>query len=102
MNETNSIQDQVRAQLTRAILAALNSWPEIDRRVFIMAHYSGRSIENISHTLEIAPREIQKILRQCDRRLRNELKIFRRKSVATHGGCASTWGGCGASAAHPG
>jgi DNA-directed RNA polymerase specialized sigma24 family protein len=64
---------QSRELLSRAIVRALESWPDTHRRAFVCSHYSGDSPEAIAKTLGKTTGEVRWILEQCDHWLRNSL-----------------------------
>ncbi len=66
-----------RELLSQAILDVLRSWPELHQRVFVQAHYQGRSVEAISGALGLSPVDARMILESCDRRLRAALRGLR-------------------------
>ena len=66
-----------RDQLSRAIMHVLKSWPELQRRVFVEAHYEGRPIESISRSTGLSQPEVRRILENCDRKLHWALRSFR-------------------------
>ena len=62
-----------RDLLSRAIVRALESWPETHRRVFIRSHYSGDSPEVIATSFGKTTSEVRWILEQCEHWLRTSL-----------------------------
>ena len=70
----------IRELLTEAILEVLRSWPELDRRVFVQAHYAGHSVEQVSSNLGLNISEVRSILERCERKLYLALKVFRQSS----------------------
>jgi len=66
-----------RENLFREISNVLQKWPDLDRRVFALAHYYGQSPESISHTLQVDEKKISAILEQCDQKLHSSLRKFR-------------------------
>ena len=77
MAALNNVMDRSRELLSQAILDVLGSWPELDRRVFVQAHYQGRPIENISGCLGLSTAEVRRILETCERKLLSALRDFR-------------------------
>lgn len=67
-----------RENLFQEISGAIRQWPELDRKIFIQAHYQGKSLEIISRSFQLDVAEVSEILRQCDRRLQASLRSFRR------------------------
>ncbi len=65
-----------RELLSRAIVDVLGGWPDLHRRVFVEAHYEGRSIETISRSLGVCATDVRMILEGCERRLRAALRSF--------------------------
>ncbi len=75
---TNGIRIEAsRELLSQAILESLNSWPELQRRVFVETHYHNRPVEEIAREMGIACHEVIQILEHCERRLFRALKAFR-------------------------
>jgi DNA-directed RNA polymerase specialized sigma24 family protein len=72
VNTSNKYKD-----LLNEIAATLHHWPELDRRVFIMTHYRGESREAIAGALNLEEKEIDIILRHCDRQLHTALRDYR-------------------------
>ncbi len=66
-----------RNLLYEAIVEEIGSWAEIPRRIFTLAHYSGKSIEEIASQSGCDAREVLKILESHETRLRRALRIFR-------------------------
>ena len=66
-----------RENLFREISNVLQKWPDLDRRVFALAHYYGQSPESISHSLQVDEKKIDAILEQCDQKLHTSLRGFR-------------------------
>ena len=73
--------DRNREILCLRIVDVLRSWPELQRRVFMLSHYRGDSAEDISSMLGLRTGEVKLILEHCDRKLRNALKTFRDGSL---------------------
>jgi len=70
--------------LLREISGALRQWSELERNVFIRAHYHGQSLKAISHSLKMDVEEVKAILGQCDRRLYTSLREIRKSSCEKH------------------
>ncbi len=88
-----------RQLLSHAIVDVLASWSELHRRVFIMAHYQGRSLERISSCLGLSVADVRRILDDCDRDLRASLRTFREcqpgsMDGAGTGGAVLSFSGC--------
>lgn len=66
-----------RDLLSQAIVDVLQSWPELQRRVFVETHYHGRPVEEVSLSLALRPSEVTQILQHCERKLLRALKAFR-------------------------
>lgn len=66
--------------MLREIFGTLNQWSELERTVFSRAHYNGQSPEAISRSFKLDVNEVKAILRQCDRRLYDSLRKFRKSS----------------------
>jgi len=73
-----------RDDLLREIFGALGQWSELERNVFARAHYHGQSSKVISRSLKLDVKEVNTILRQCDRRLYASLREFRKGSCNKH------------------
>jgi DNA-directed RNA polymerase specialized sigma24 family protein len=68
-----------REDLFQEIRNTLFEWPELDRRVFSQAHYNGESLETISRSLQLNVEEVSTILKECDRRLNESIRNFRKE-----------------------
>jgi len=66
-----------REDLLHDIFYVLHKLPELNRRIFIMAHYHGQTLEAISRSLKLDTEEIDKILQLCDRQLYAALRDYR-------------------------
>jgi len=73
--------DYDRELLSQAIVDALQSWPELQRQVFVRSHYRGESVETISKVLGMTAADVRNLLDLCDHQLRSALRAFRE---ATH------------------
>ena len=69
--------EQLRELLSQTIVESLNSWPDTHRRVFIEAHYGGRSAEEIACAMGLRQSDVIQILQHCERKLYRALKAFR-------------------------
>jgi hypothetical protein len=69
-----------RENLLQEIFYALRKWPELERRIFSEAHYHGQSPEAISRSLHLDVKEVDKILKRCDRQLLASLRNYRNSS----------------------
>jgi hypothetical protein len=65
-----------RNDLFEEIFNTYRRWPELERKVFSLAHYQGQSSETISRALRVDVKEVGTILQQCERGLRNSLRDF--------------------------
>ena len=77
-----AIEKRKRDDLFRKIFNTYLQWPELERRVFSLAHYKGQSPESISRTLLVDAEEVDSILRNCDLRLHDSLRDFLKESCA--------------------
>jgi len=66
-----------RNLLYEAILTEIRSWAEAPRKIFTLAHYSGKSIEEIASQSGCDTREVLQILECHETRLRKALRVFR-------------------------
>ncbi len=66
-----------REMLSQAIVESLNSWPELQRRVFVETHYHNRPIEEIAREMGMTCCDVVQILEHCERSLFRALKAFR-------------------------
>ena len=73
-----------RESLIQEIFSVLGQWPQIERSVFCQAHYQGRSVEAISHSLQLDVEKVHQILKQCDRRLHASLRNPCESGCETH------------------
>ncbi len=78
------IEKTSREILIREIVNALGQWPEKERSVFSQAHYQGQSVEAISNSLQLDVKEVQKILRLCERRLHASLRDLSKSGIEQH------------------
>ncbi len=65
-----------RKCLSEAILSELDSWPKLNRDVFVLTHYRGQSTEQVGSSKGLAVADVRQILAQCERKLRAALKQF--------------------------
>ena len=72
--------EQTRDMLSRAIVQALESWPDLHRRVFVQSHYRGDNEESISRRVGVTAGEVRRILRQCDQWLCAALRTFKERA----------------------
>jgi hypothetical protein len=72
----------IREKLFPEILNTLRQWPELERSIFCEAHYYGRTPEAIACSFRLDVSEVQKILKECDRRLHASLGNFLQKFIA--------------------
>jgi len=73
-----------REDLVHEIFYAFDQWPELNRKIFIMSHYHGQTIEAISRALKLDVEKINKILQLCDRQLYTALRDFRISRYSQH------------------
>jgi len=66
-----------RNLLSRAIMECLDSWPELQRRIFISVHYGGKPVSEIAASLGLSQEEVSQALQSCERQLHQALKPFR-------------------------
>jgi len=67
-----------RDDLLQEIFGVFREWPDLERKVFSQAHYQGQSPQAISRSLHLNVAEVRTILEQCDRRLHDSLRDFRK------------------------
>lgn len=65
---------QLREELVSMIADTLNEMPELMRRVFILNHYQGRSLIQISDQAGLSEAEVDTLLRSGDQRLYKVLR----------------------------
>jgi len=70
-------EDGSRKLLARIIMEVIQEWPEIDRRVFVAAHYDGQSPDRVASVYEMTRGEVRSILERCERHLHDALREFR-------------------------
>jgi DNA-directed RNA polymerase specialized sigma24 family protein len=66
-----------RNLLYEAIVAEIRSWADAPRKIFALAHYSGKSIEEIASQSGCDAREVLRVLECHETRLRKALRVFR-------------------------
>ncbi len=71
-----------RENLFQEISNVLRQWPELERRIFSLAHFRGQSPEAISRSFQLDVEEVSGILKQCERRLHDSLRNFRKSGYA--------------------
>jgi DNA-directed RNA polymerase specialized sigma24 family protein len=69
-----------REDLLYEIFHTLHEMPELHQRIFVRNHYNGQSPEAISRIIHLDVKEVNEILRQCDRSLHSALREFRADS----------------------
>jgi DNA-directed RNA polymerase specialized sigma24 family protein len=74
--KANNGLDVNREYLSQAIVEAVRSWPDSDRRIFVQAHYEGKSAEEISNSSGLRLKDVFQILRVCEWRLSMSLHGF--------------------------
>jgi hypothetical protein len=72
-------EEIIREDLYQEIKDAIREWPQRDQYIFMQAHYRGRSIEEISTSLNMNVEEVREILQHCNRELYASLKKFRKR-----------------------
>jgi DNA-directed RNA polymerase specialized sigma24 family protein len=66
-----------RNLLYEAIVAEIQSWAEIPRKVFTLAHYAGKSVDEIAFQSGCDTQEVLQILENHESKLRKSLKAYR-------------------------
>jgi DNA-directed RNA polymerase specialized sigma24 family protein len=66
-----------RNLLLQAIMECVNSWPELQRRIFISVHYGGKPESEVAAILGLSRKEVEQALQDCERQLHQALKPFR-------------------------
>ena len=66
-----------RNLLYETIVAEIRSWAEIPRKIFTLAHYAGKSIDEIASQSGCDAREVLRILENHESKLRKSLKAYR-------------------------
>jgi DNA-directed RNA polymerase specialized sigma24 family protein len=66
-----------RNLLHEAIVAEILSWAEIPRKIFTLAHYAGRSVDEIAFQSGCDAQEVLRILENHESKLRKSLKGYR-------------------------
>ncbi len=75
-NEGNP-SEHPRDLLANAIIASLQSWPELERRIFIEVHYRGKSSVEVAQLLGLQASDVGQALEQCELKLYRALKTLR-------------------------
>jgi DNA-directed RNA polymerase specialized sigma24 family protein len=70
-----------REDLFQEICNTLHELPELERRVFSQARYSGQSLDVVSRSFHLEPEEVSAILKECDRRINASVRHFRKKQL---------------------
>jgi hypothetical protein len=65
-------------ELLQEIFNALGQWSDLERDVFVRAHYHGQSMDDIARSLGSDIKQVNAILKKCDSRLYTSLKAFRK------------------------
>jgi DNA-directed RNA polymerase specialized sigma24 family protein len=60
-----------------AIVKELRTWADLPRRIFMQAHYSGKSIEEIAFQSGCDAEQVKEILRTHELKLRKALRSLR-------------------------
>jgi len=63
-----------RENLFQEIRSALLQWPELERGIFSQAHYGGKSLEEISRSVQLDVKDVSAILKACGRRLNASIR----------------------------
>jgi hypothetical protein len=66
-----------RNLLSDAIVEEIRSWAELPRRIFTLAHYAGKSVDEIAIQSGRGIREVSYLLDTHERRLLKSLRTFR-------------------------
>jgi DNA-directed RNA polymerase specialized sigma24 family protein len=66
-----------RELLHEAIVYELRSWAELPRRIFMLVHYSGKSVQEVASQSGRNTGEVSRILQNHEHKLRTALKAFR-------------------------
>jgi hypothetical protein len=69
-------EERKREDLFREISDTICQWPELERKVFSLAHYRGQSLADIARSLKLNAEKVGVILKQCDRGLHDSLRNF--------------------------
>jgi len=72
----NLERDCTRALLSQAIIDAILSWPEHERRLFAWVHYDGWSLEKAAGALGLDLAQAPRMFEVCDGSLRASLRDF--------------------------
>ena len=67
-----------RESLFHEIATVMETWPEQQRQIFSLFHYSGKSPAAISTILAIGIEEVCSVLNICERQLHRSLRGFHR------------------------
>jgi DNA-directed RNA polymerase specialized sigma24 family protein len=70
-----------REDLFKEVCNTLHQLPELERRIFSQAHYSGQSLEAISRSFQLEVAEVSAILKECDQRLNTSIRSLRKKQL---------------------
>lgn len=66
-----------RRELAKALMAALNALPEVQREAFLLAEEGGLTLEEIASISGVGRETIKSRLRYATRKLRNQLESWR-------------------------
>ncbi len=89
MNESNP-SVHPRDMLADAIITSLQSWPEVERRIFVEVRYLGKSPDAVAQLLGLQPAEVCQALVQCELKLYRALKTLRDAAFSESPVVAST------------
>lgn len=87
-----SMFEDLRDLLSQAIVESLNSWPELQRRIFTDIHYGGKSVPETARALGLSPGEVAVHLQECEHRLHQALRTFREHSEMGSAGAPQHFG----------
>ena len=74
MENGEYLSEHPRDLLAHAIIASIQSWPELQRRIFVEVRYSGKSAQDVADHLGLQLGEVIHSLEQCELRLYRALK----------------------------
>jgi DNA-directed RNA polymerase specialized sigma24 family protein len=74
MENDEYLPEQPRDLLAHAIIASLQSWPELQRRIFVEVRYCGKSAQEVAVLFGLPVAEVIHTLEQCELRLYRALR----------------------------
>lgn len=77
MENAGNPSEHPRDLLAQAIIASLQSWPELERRIFVEVRYCGKSPYEVAELLGLQHAEVSQALEQCELKLYRALKTLR-------------------------